>query len=175
MKHLVQSTLYGSKVRRFNEEFNNIENRIQDLCDGRLAYLIDEGYKINYYIEGRFWFSNDYIIDIGLIAQKGCPSKYLFTRYEDDKKYRKFSWNSVKDYVIPLLKQLNGDYNIEVEIYGIPKTNATYKDKHIPDYKGIVYDLDWIINDEPSKFFTSNSIKWIKIKVKKYLMKKDAK
>ena len=162
-------------LKTFNEAkslFGTIEDSIEDLCNGRLAYLIDDGYEVDYKITNNSIHNRYFIIDISLIAQKGCPHQYLFTRYDDNgnqinKTYRKFSWNSIKDYVIPLLQQLDKDYNIDVEIYGMQKGD------YISHYKN--YDIDWVINDEPSKFFAVNSIRWIKIKVKKYLMKKDAK
>jgi hypothetical protein len=153
-------------IKKFNESrslFGTIENSIEDLCNGRLAFLLDEGYEVKYHVEDKIFFNRDFIIDIGLIADKNCANKYKFYRYDDNgsvinKTYRKFSWSDIKDYVIPLLQQLNKDYNIEVEIYGMQKGD------YIPHYKN--YDINWIISDSPSKFFAVNSIRWIKIKIR---------
>jgi hypothetical protein len=82
MKHLVRSTLYGGKVRRFNESVNKEE--LQDFCETYLAYLLDnDDFKIKasiYYVE----FEN----------QKG------------------FKWDQIKNFFIPFLVHLNNKYDI---------------------------------------------------------------
>lgn len=153
--------------------FGTQEDKIEDLCDGRLAYLMDLGYEVSYHIVGG-GYNRDFVIDISFLAQRGplkepiSSGKLIFTRYGIDgnqihKSYKKFSWNDIKDYVIPLLGDLNKDFNVEVEIF-----DGNFDDKRH-------HTIDWVINDGPSRWFAPNTIRWVKIKVNKYLLKKDAK
>jgi len=46
-------------IKRFNE---SVEQRIQDQCEAHLAYLLDEGYEVNYKPTGHPIQQRDFII-----------------------------------------------------------------------------------------------------------------
>jgi hypothetical protein len=138
--------------------FGTQEDKIEDLCDGRLAYLMDLGYEVKYHVGEQEYFNRDFNIYISLFADSSTNS---FNRL--GKSYKKFSWSDIKDYVIPLLGDLNKDFNVEVEIF-----DGNFDDKRH-------HTIDWVINDGPSRWFAPDTIKWVKIKIKRYLLKKDAK
>lgn len=95
MKHLVRgiamqshkvSTLYGGKVRKFNEKVEHDE--IKDFCESSLAYLLDDGVVVK--------VSN-------------------YDRSEEEVEinfYDKFTWNDIKDHVIPLLIRVIRKYEL---------------------------------------------------------------
>lgn len=137
-----------------NLDFNPQLRKVKELGELNLSYLEDEGYIITYTITDSIIQQRDIVIEISRV-DKNRFSGYL----------RKdlFSWDNVKDRVIPLIKQLDKDFNVEVEIF-----DGLYDDKRH-------HTTDWVINDGPSRWFAPNSIRFIKIKLKSYLFKKGAK
>ena len=128
--------------------------KVKELGELNLSYLEDEDYIITYTITKSIIQQRDLVIEISRV------DKNIFSGY-----LRKdlFSWDNVKDRVIPLIQQLDKDFNVEVEIF-----DGLYDDK---DH----HTTDWVINDGPSRWFAPNSIRFIKIKLKRYLFKKGAK
>ena len=135
-------------IKPFNE---SVEQRIQDQCEAHLAYLLDEGYEVNYKPTVHPIQQRDFIIEIKLTTPSVSRVSY---------NYKHFTWNNVKDRVIPLVAQLNKEYDIEVDI-----SDGSFKD----------CPVDWVINDGPSHYFAPNSIRWIRIIIKRYLFKKGTK
>ena len=102
MKHLVRSiakkshkvsTLYGVKVKRFNED-NNTEVDLKDFCETNLAYLLDDN-NFELSVDG---FDSDSSID-GYLQVDNSQ-----IRLEND---LGFKWDDIKDYFIPFLMQLD--------------------------------------------------------------------
>lgn len=113
MKHLVRSTLYGGKVKRFNESLD--ENELRDFCETNLAYLLDEGFDIM--ISGNN-FSGDSFKSIKITNPKSLDDREdgaeLVARMGYAVNY--FKWNDIKDHFIPFLTRLLSEYSI----YGNP-------------------------------------------------------
>ena len=135
-------------IKPFNE---SVEQRIQEQCEAHLAYLIDEGYEVNYKETLQPIQQRDFIIEIKLTTPSVSAVSY---------NYKHFTWDNVKDRIIPLVAQLNKEYDIEVDI-----SDGTFKD----------CPVDWVINDGPSHYFAPNSIRWIRIIINRYLFKKGTK
>jgi hypothetical protein len=135
-------------IKPFNE---SVEQRIKDQCEAHLVYLLDEGYEVNYDETFQPIQQRDFIIEIKLASEKTSAVSY---------NYKHFTWNNVKDRVIPLVAQLNKEYDIEVDI-----SDGTFKD----------CPVDWVISDGPARWFAPNSIRWIRIIINRYLFKKGAK
>jgi hypothetical protein len=135
-------------IKPFNE---SVEQRIEEQCEAHLAYLIDEGYEVNYKETLQPIQQRDLIIEIKLASEVTSPVSY---------NYKHFTWNNVKDRIIPLVTQLNKEYDIEVDI-----SDGSFKD----------CPVDWVISDGPARWFSPNSIRWIRIIIKRYLFKKGAK
>ena len=141
-----------------NLDFNPQLRKVKELGELNLSYLEDEGYIITYTITDSIIMQRDIVIEISRV-DKNRFSGYL----------RKdlFSWDNVKDRVIPLIQQLDKDFNVEVEIFsGIGNKSTDLNPDHT---------TDWVINDGPSRWFAPNSIRFIKINLKRYLFKKGAK
>ena len=100
MKHLVQSTLYGVKVKRFNESLT--EQDLQDFCESSLAYLMDEGFTIKIY--GRETQGDR---TRGYIPQGQFN---IFLQKNNAKEF--FKWDDINDYYIPFLQLLSNRYDI---------------------------------------------------------------
>ena len=94
MKYIVQSTLYGSKVRRYNESNSEglNEEDLQDFCEINLAYLMDDDLRV--------------IIDDYYEADNYFPV-ILSLRSVDNNK-----WDEVKDHIIPFLIRLKSQFSL---------------------------------------------------------------
>jgi hypothetical protein len=98
MRYLVQSTLYGSKVRRFNES----KDELKDYCETNLAYLMDEGF-------GTWWtrIYNDKEPDsqneTWLISIRKPIDQY---------NYEIFRWGDVKDQIVRFAYLIDKNYDI---------------------------------------------------------------
>jgi hypothetical protein len=138
-------------------EFDTQLRKVKELGELNLSYLEDEGYIINYKVTDAIIQYRDIVIEISRV-DRNIFSGYL--------KKDLFSWSDVKDRVIPLVTQLNKDFNVEVEIFDGSSIGWG-------DYKN--HTTDWVINDGPSRWFAPNTIRFIKIKLKSYLFKKGAK
>jgi hypothetical protein len=135
-------------IKPFNE---NVTQSIEDKCEAHLAYLLDEGFEVIYDETNDIIQKRDFIIEIKLTTPSVSRVSY---------NYKHFTWNNVKDRVIPLVTQLNKEYEIEVDISDGSTKYCT---------------VDWVINDGPARYFAPNSIRWIRIIVNRYLFKKGAK
>jgi len=140
-------------IKPFNESvpFNLIERRVQELGELHLAYLMDEGYEVTYTPTKSIIQQRDLVIEIKHNTQPTSSVSY---------NYKHFSWDNVKDRVIPLIQQLDKDFDVEVDI-----SDGSFKN----------CPVDWVISDGPARWFAPNSIRWIRIIIKKYLFKKGAK
>lgn len=84
------------KYIKFFEGFENV----QDLCNRYLPYLIDEDFLVEYRNDVSLYDNSP----INQIIIKKDPIGI-------------FDWNNIKDYVIPFLKVLMENYNVEKHIY----------------------------------------------------------
>jgi len=139
------------KYEPSNESLDTIKRKIEELGEAHLVYLFDEGYEVTYKPTDSIIQQRDLVIEIKLGSEPTSEVSY---------NYKHFTWNNVKDRVIPLVTQLNKEYNIEVDI-----SDGNFK--HFP--------VDLVISDAPARWFAPNSIRWIRIIIKRYLFKKDAK
>lgn len=125
MKHLIQSTLYGSKVRRFNESFNT-EN-LKEFCEENLVALIDDNYHV-------------------IIHKKDDKSFYasLYLMEKNSQYYMSDSieWNNIKDYYIPFIERLSKVYLIDNIINMIFIYYNFNDDRYAINQKISIDDLD---------------------------------
>jgi hypothetical protein len=120
MKHLVRSTLYGGKVRRFNEslQLKELED-LMDFAKNCLAYLLDEGFELE--LVDRYGREpNDPSFDQGMLSRHYAPEYFWIDLYgpsiTQPDEYgavpndRSYTWNQIKDYYIPFLQLLKTRY-----------------------------------------------------------------
>ncbi len=114
---------------RYLKLYENYTNNIEELdnfCEENLSFLIDNGFSA-------------YATSNNIVIKKGNRN-ILMDRKE-------FSWNDVKEEIIPFLEKLNEYYNIidRVNNYQIVLQNPSYKSdfSHITDY----YKYEDVIND----------------------------
>lgn len=82
-------------IRRFNE---SKYDEVNDLIEGSLAYLADEGYEFNIRAESY-----------------GKNNRFIFLLYKD---YQFMNWEDIKDYFIPFLERLKDKCEItELPLY----------------------------------------------------------
>ena len=77
-------------LKRFNESVD-FEERLKDFCETHLAYLLDEGFEV---------------------VLKDLDETYdseITIKREDE---RTFTWNGVKDHVVPFIIHLNREYEL---------------------------------------------------------------
>lgn len=128
MKHLTQSALYGSKVRRFNESNIDALNGLKDLCEGSLAFLLDDLIKINYIYKGQVTYGTGltnkdgsqctithdvYMIEIAsiIVEKNGGWDSIVIPEASYDSQVK---WDDIKDYFIPFLGRLSSEvYKIQ--------------------------------------------------------------
>ena len=79
-------------------------NELQNFCDNTLAYLIDEGFKVD-------------------VNQSGYIT--IFLRKYDGNRSDIFSWSDYKDEILPFIEYLYDKYNCEERICLIDKYNAS--------------------------------------------------
>jgi transposase len=81
-------------IRKFNEG-KNITDELKEFCSESLAYLIDDGYKVNY---ARFFSIND-------------KTHYTVVNIKKDDRISDFTWYDVRDDVIPFMAILSRNYD----------------------------------------------------------------
>ncbi len=109
-------------IKLFEDHF---ENNIQDFCDTYLAYLKDEGFDI--YINSSGWFD-------------GQGEITILRRNENGFILDDYSWDEVRDHVIPFLQMLYKEYNYDKSIDKILFFTSSAKT--------ISKSLDDVINDK---------------------------
>jgi len=145
MKHLVRSTLYGGKVRRFYESSSGLdEQELQDFCEINLAYLLDDGMRI--------------IVD----TYDKCICVDLSFR-TINKPSGGVKWIAIKDHVIPFLIRLKSAYNL----YDMERFGHTYQIEidRKPEHENGSYEycltIDEVI-DESASILKTGTIKHIR-------------
>ena len=129
-------------IKLFEDLF---EDNLQDFCDTYLAYLKDEGFNI--YINSSGWTD-------------GQGEITILRRNEDGFTLDEFSWDEVKDQIIPFLQMLYKEYDYDKSIDKILffTTNS----------KNMSKSLDDVVND---KIFPVTSMP-INKNLKKIIIKK---
>lgn len=79
-------------LKRFNESVD-IESQLRDFSETYLAYLLDDGYKIQ-------------------VSPTNLKTQFLISLGKVDNEVIDFTWLDVKESYIPFLHMLNRDYNI---------------------------------------------------------------
>jgi hypothetical protein len=77
-------------LKRFNESVD-FEEKLKDFCETHLAYLLDEGFEV-----------------VLLDLDESYDSEITVKR--EDK--RTFTWNEVKDHIVPFIIHLNKEYEL---------------------------------------------------------------
>jgi hypothetical protein len=87
-------------LKRFNENNDSFAEQLKDFCETNLAYLLDDGGKVQIY--------HDKIVIISLEEPK--------------------DWSHIKDQIIPFLTRLSGKYELNNKYYSTKeKKNANIK------------------------------------------------
>lgn len=104
MKHIKKfNEARSSKDRMYESKYDEI----QDLCEGSLAFLLDEGYEFNIRPE-----------------KYGRNRSFIFLLYKD---YQFMNWEDIKDYFIPFLDRLKDKCDIkELPLY-VENKNSAYR------------------------------------------------
>ena len=128
-------------IKLFEDLF---KDNLQDFCDNYLAYLKDEGFNV--YINSSGW-------------THGQGEITILHRNEDGFTLDEFSWDEVKDHIIPFLQMLYKEYNYDKSIDKILffTSNAKYITKSFDD---VVSDKIFPVTNMP----INKSIKKIIIK-----------
>ena len=142
-------------LKLFNENTDNFKEELQDFCDMNLAYLLDEGFTLQY---ARY---NKSLYSVTLIKNPG--------------ERHKFTWDEVKDRYIPFLQLLSKRYELIDFSNPYRSNDHTLKSKvirfEVEPPKGTYItshtycDVDQVIKDEPIEKIL-NGILSITIKVK---------
>ena len=90
-----------------NQEIADLRDELFDICEGALAYLLDDNFKV----EISTYSSNPLRFSIILIK-----------RYPSEVEPIRFTWDEVKDYYIPLLQLLQKNYTIAELPFGRHQT-----------------------------------------------------
>jgi len=136
MRYLVRSTLYGGKVRKYNEDNSAglTELEIRDFCEINLAYLIDDGMEV----------------DIDWDPYYGShenPTLMVYLYLNEINK----PWNEIKDQIIPFFIRLIKQYNLVLLYSDEDWTVGFYLEEKGPlgtewcDY--YFYDINEIIDE----------------------------
>ena len=78
-------------LKPFNENKDNTEE-LQDLCDSYFAYLYDEGFEVR--------------ISTGILDERSPSWHIKINKPNSSGPTYNFSWNDIKDYLIPFLQIL---------------------------------------------------------------------
>ena len=97
-------------IKTFNENTENLKEELLDLCEGSLAYLIDDGIKVD--IE----YNNG--PEHGILANNEYGYWVTINLSENPKE-----WSEIKDHMIPFLTRINNKYQM-MNFMGI-KRNTT--------------------------------------------------
>ena len=75
-------------IKPFNENVDNFKEELQDFCEANLAYLMDDGLKIDL---------------LGVVSDS-----YMIVHIS----LKKSTWESIKDHMIPFLTRLHNKYEL---------------------------------------------------------------
>jgi hypothetical protein len=78
-------------LKKFNESQGDFKEQLRDFCETHLAYLLDEGFEV-------VLIDLDETYDCEITIKRG------------DK--RTFTWNEVKDHIVPFIIHLNKEYEL---------------------------------------------------------------
>ena len=137
-------------LKRFNESVD-LESQLRDFSESYLAYLLDDGYKIQ-------------------VSPTNLKTQFMIKLYkiteinEEEYESNEFTWLDVKDSYIPFLHMLNRDYDIiddviefydggdeEIEAEEVEKVLSGDVLPHGRDNESILEILVWINFDKPIK------------------------
>jgi hypothetical protein len=107
-------------LRKFNESLSK-EEELQEFCESNLAYLLDEGFRINIKTVRP---DSDNLTGIKITRK---DNNFLF------------SWVEVKDYLIPFIERLSKSYQIDQNTYWwTPASEVNGRPAH--SESGIIFD-----------------------------------
>jgi hypothetical protein len=114
-------------IKKFNESLINITDELQEFCNVNLAYLIDEGFNVK------------------CTSQRTFKESGYYSRVGIYKPYNTFNWYDVRDDIIPFMKILKKEYNVDNYVKFYMNRDAMVK-------------LDDIINDRIENFEITGGI-----------------
>jgi hypothetical protein len=147
-----------NKSKRFNESVNEYD--LKDYCETNLAYLMDDGLKV----EPDFYNGSEYneLDELSVLLSWGGHRR---------------KWSEIKDHIIPFLHRLRNEYELDEVYFGNDPDTAEYRNKffrfsvkdwHKPTVNGIGYNKETHLSyDEletlPDETFINKIIFWVKI------------
>lgn len=152
-------------IKSFKENNENLKEELLDLCEGSLAYLIDDGIKVD--IE----YNNG--PEHGILANNEYGYWVTINLSENPKE-----WSEIKDHMIPFLTRLNNKYQM-MNFMGI-KRNTTadiYVFLTLNQVDNIFAStqelkIEQLINDRVIPAFNTKKIDMFKLKVIGYKTEK---
>jgi len=137
-------------LKRFNESVD-LESQLRDFSESYLAYLLDDGYRVE-------------VLPTNLKTQFMIKLYKITEINEEEYESNEFTWLDVKDSYIPFLHMLNRDYDIiddviefydggdeEIEAEEVEKVLSGDVLPHGRDNEYILEILVWINFDKPIK------------------------
>jgi hypothetical protein len=115
-------------LKRFNENNDSFAEQLKDFCETNLAYLLDDGGKVQIY--------HDKIVIISLEEPK--------------------DWSHIKDQMIPFLTRLSGKYELNNKYYSTKEkknaevridTNNSDDSYGLDRYRYVEYEIEDLIED----------------------------
>jgi hypothetical protein len=147
-----------NKSKRFNESVNEYD--LKDYCETNLAYLMDDGLKV----EPDFYNGSEYneLDELSVLLSWGGHRR---------------KWSEIKDHIIPFLHRLRNEYELDEVYFGNDPDTAEYRNKFFrfsvkdwdkPTVNGIGYNKETHLSyDEletlPDETFINKIIFWVKI------------
>jgi len=147
-----------NKSKRFNESVNEYD--LKDYCETNLAYLMDDGLKV----EPDFYICSEYneLDELSVLLSWGGHRR---------------KWFEIKDHIIPFLHRLRNEYELDEVYFGNDPDTAEYRNKFFrfsvqdwdkPTINGIGYSKEIHLSyDEletlPDETLITKIIFWVKI------------
>ena len=145
-----------NKSKRFNESVNEYD--LKDYCETNLAYLMDDGLKV----EPDFYNGSEYneLDELSVLLSWGGHRR---------------KWFEIKDHIIPFLHRLRNEYELDEVYFGNDPDTAEYHNKFFrfsiqdkPAINGIGYSKEIHLSyDEletlPDETLITKIIFWVKI------------
>jgi hypothetical protein len=129
-----------------NRKFRELMDEVQDFCETRLAYLLDEGFSVNVSsTEGRH-----------ILPKKFDPNRVVtinlhlsaINRVRTNKR-----WFDVRDYLIPFISLLNNNYDIKhISLKVAPDNNVDDRELQ-RDGTLLINDVDTILDDMVKNYY----------------------
>lgn len=122
-------------IKPFNENKDNFEEELKDFCETNLAYLLDEGGKVEVHT-----FESTTLLHINITDS---------TSHTSIPKIEKL-WSNIKDHMIPFLTRLKNNYQFEQRSFSGVRYEVQLKAAILDDpfhFVNVPFKIEDLIND----------------------------